>query len=59
MNYHTPMAVVTADALSDSREKYMKVGFDGYISKPMRAEKLYKMIEKLMSEDKLIKEELL
>ena len=34
-NFHTPMVVLTANALSGMKEQYLKVGFDGYLSKPL------------------------
>ena len=31
----TPVVALTANAFSDSRDVYLKLGFDGYISKPV------------------------
>lgn len=39
-----PVVVLTANALSDSKENYLKLGFDGYLSKPVEPDKLEKTI---------------
>ena len=38
---HTPTLVaLTANAIAGDREKYLEVGFDGYLSKPLMVEQL-------------------
>ena len=39
---------VTAYAMAGDREKFMKAGMDGYISKPFRIEELIREIRKVM-----------
>ena len=43
--------VLTANALTGSREKYLSVGFDEYISKPISKSKLDEIINKLFSKN--------
>lgn len=46
-----PIVALTANAFSDSREYYMKLGFDGYISKPVDPEKLEKNVLALLPKE--------
>lgn len=46
-----PIAALTANAFPDSREVYMKLGFDSYISKPIDPEKLEKTILALLPKE--------
>ena len=39
-NFNTPVIAFTADALSTSKDKYLKEGFNDYISKPFKKEEL-------------------
>lgn len=48
LNYDTPFVVVTADALSDSRERYLAMGFDDYISKPIEILRLKEVLKKFL-----------
>ncbi len=40
--FDTPVIALTADADIDSKEKYLALGFDGYIPKPINIELLKK-----------------
>ena len=40
INYKTPVIVLTADALTGSKEKYLEMGFNNYLSKPVDAKSL-------------------
>lgn len=51
-----PVVVLTANAVSGAREKYLADGFDDFLSKPVVPEKLEQMIRKMLPEE-LIKEE--
>lgn len=44
----TPVIVLTANAIQGAKEMYLKEGFDGYMSKPVVAEKLENMIQELL-----------
>jgi len=48
---HTPLIALSSLMERDSR-KCEKAGFDGFLSKPNRREKLYRMLEKLLGEKK-------
>jgi two-component system, cell cycle response regulator DivK len=43
---HLPVIAQTAFAMSGDREKYLREGFDNYISKPINVQELLNMIEK-------------
>lgn len=45
-NQQTPVLAITAYALHGDREKFLSLGMDGYISKPIKVEKLVEEIEK-------------
>lgn len=44
---HTPMIALTAYAMNGDRKRFEELGMDGYISKPIRLEELYNLIEQL------------
>lgn len=44
INYDTPIIVLTADALSGSKEKYISLGFNDYLSKPVDATRIKEML---------------
>jgi len=48
---HTPIIAMTAYALKGDKDKYIQVGMDDYISKPINAEKFYDQVE-LWTKDK-------
>ena len=52
---NTPIVVLTANAVSGAKEKYLADGFDGFLSKPIVPEKLEQMIQQMLPKD-LIKE---
>lgn len=51
----TPVVVLTANAVSGAKEKYLSEGFDDFLSKPVVPEKLENMIKKMLPEE-LLKE---
>jgi signal transduction histidine kinase/CheY-like chemotaxis protein len=44
-----PIIALTADAMAGDKEKYLRSGLDGYISKPFRIEQLRQMIESIVT----------
>lgn len=43
-NLDTPVIMLTANAVVGAKDEYLEQGFDGYLSKPVRSEKLEKML---------------
>lgn len=48
----TPMIMLTANAIVGDREKYLKMGFDEFLSKPIVVERLEEVIMRFLSEEK-------
>ncbi|MCR5054403.1 MAG: response regulator, partial [Lachnospiraceae bacterium] len=55
LNTDTPVIVMTANAGVGAKDKYVKMGFDDYLSKPTRSEKLLGLIKSYLA-DELIDE---
>ncbi len=53
-NGNTPAVCLTANAISGAREKYLSQGFDGYLTKPIEAEKLEDMLIRFIPEEKVV-----
>ena len=51
-NFNTKVIAFTADALTSSKDKYIKYGFNGYISKPFKKEDLEKILNDNLNIDK-------
>ena len=47
-NFNTKVVALTADALSTSKNKYLKVGFTDYIPKPFKKEELEQKLKELL-----------
>ncbi len=45
----TPVVAVSAHAMPEQVEDYMQMGFDGYVTKPIRSENLHGEIERVLS----------
>ena len=52
-NVLTPAICLTANSVSGAREKYIDVGFDDYLSKPLDPERLDEVLIKYLPEDKV------
>ena len=49
---HLPIIAMTANAMSGDREKYLSLGMDGYVSKPIDREQLFQEIINLVKQRK-------
>jgi two-component system, sensor histidine kinase len=47
---YTPIIALTAHALRDDRERFLAQGFDGYLSKPLKARDLVSELNRVMQE---------
>jgi CheY-like chemotaxis protein len=45
---HTPIVAMTAHALKGDRERCLSAGMDAYVSKPLRPDELFRVLEGLM-----------
>jgi CheY-like chemotaxis protein len=48
-SFNIPIVVLTANAISGMREKYLEEGFDDYLSKPIEKEELNRVIKRYLS----------
>ena len=55
LNTETPVVMITANALHGAEEEYRKLGFSGYLSKPVDVKALEETIVRLLPEEKVIK----
>jgi len=53
-----PVVILTADAVTGAKERYLKKGFQDFLSKPVIGEDLESMILKYLPEEKLLREEM-
>lgn len=54
---HTPVIALTSYALQGDREKFLSLGMDEYVSKPIKMDELYSVIDKIMYQSKDIIDE--
>lgn len=50
--YSIPVVVLTANAISGMREKYLKAGFDDYLAKPIDRTELYRILKRFLKNTK-------
>ncbi|SFB38629.1 Signal transduction histidine kinase [Acetitomaculum ruminis DSM 5522] len=54
LNAHTPVIVLTANAIAGMKEKLLMDGFDEYLSKPVNSKELEETIRRFLPEEKII-----
>jgi two-component system sensor histidine kinase/response regulator len=54
---HTPIIAITAHAMAGDADKYLQIGMDGYVSKPIRIDSLRAEIDRLAKRTKPRKEQ--
>lgn len=52
-NVTTPEVVLTANAVAGAENMYLEEGFDAYLTKPVNPQKIEKLMEKMLPEDKI------
>ena len=52
-NAKTPFICLTADVIRGARERYMEIGFDDYLTKPVEGAQLEKMVKDYLPKDKV------
>ena len=52
-NKETPVIVLTANAVAGSRQKYLEIGFEDYLTKPLDSHLLEQTIKKFLPKDKI------
>ncbi len=57
LNKDTKVVVLTANAISGVEEEYRAIGFDGYLSKPVKGADLEGMLEQFLPKELVIMEE--
>ena len=53
LNKDTPIYILTANAVTGAKENYLKMGFDGYLSKPISSNKLEEVVKSLIPKDSI------
>jgi CheY-like chemotaxis protein len=46
---HVPIIAMTAHAMAGDKERCLNAGMDGYVSKPIRADDLFSVVEQVVS----------
>ncbi len=56
--FNTPVVILTANAITGMREKYIQDGFDDYLAKPIEKEELIRVMNKVLDKDSRAKSSL-
>ena len=56
-NFNTPVVALTADAMEGKSTKYIEVGFNDYLSKPINKEELKRVLDRCLNGDNEIAKE--
>ena len=51
--FNTKVVALTANAINGMREKYLSLGFDDYLAKPIDKKELYRVLEEYIGEEEL------
>ncbi len=51
---HIPIIAITAEAVKSDAKKCLEAGFDAYISKPINIQELWKTVQTLVPQDKIV-----
>lgn len=51
--FNTPVVILTANAITGMREKYIKDGFDDYLAKPIEKEELIRVMNKVLDKNSI------
>ncbi len=54
-NPHTPVIALTANAITGAKEEYERIGFDGFLSKPIRYQRMEQMLREYLPVEKIRK----
>jgi len=49
---HVPIIAMTAHAMAGDKQRFLDAGMDAYVSKPLRVEDLFSVIEEVLSTDR-------
>jgi two-component system sensor histidine kinase/response regulator len=50
---HIPIVAMTAHAMSGDRQRFLSLGMDGYVSKPIRSGDLYDAIDNVLQSSRV------
>jgi response regulator RpfG family c-di-GMP phosphodiesterase len=54
--FNTPVIALTADAIQGKSNKYLEVGFNGYLTKPIEHKELRKILTKYLTKEEVTEE---
>lgn len=54
---HTPVIMLTANAILGAKEEYLQKGFDDYLSKPIQKDRLIKLVRQYLPDELILTQE--